>query len=434
MNVYIWQPSFATKWPCDTWFHVPTEWEMSSLISIVSWNSTDYANYLHMPLAWNRNDTWTSYNQWIRMLYWTCTPSGTDEAKLLYFYTSASLSNARRVQGCSIRPFKDIPVTPDSTWTKLKDLWWNSWIYYKSSLWLISLSSDWTNWITISDKNLWATSVYYNANTLSESNCWKYYQWWNNYGFAWTWSVTTSNTKVNTTGYWPWNYYSGSTFILSSSSPYDWSSTQNDNLWWWTDGNIQINTELKNAYIGGVYEYSYDFRGKTKTQVTNDWWSAWTWDSWTSCWSNWLYQTSNQSWWRLIRQFNVDMSNAKKITMSAQIYASNTSSWWCTWSIATSSARANNTAVYIGNDAKNMQVAWTVTTINPTLSLNTYKWEYIIDLENKTATVTFLTWSTYTNTISITDSQINTIRNNNIYWPILVWNYGYLQTVSITVN
>lgn len=66
---------------------------------------------------------------------------------------------------------------------------------------------------------------------MSEANCWKYYQWGNNYGFPWTWSVTTSSTQVDASSYWPWNYYSSSTFI--AVSVWDWSSVRNDNLWWW---------------------------------------------------------------------------------------------------------------------------------------------------------------------------------------------------------
>jgi predicted membrane-bound spermidine synthase len=33
-----------------------------------------------------------------------------------------------------------------------------------------------------------------------------------------------------------------------------------------------VKKELKNDYIGKVYEYSYDFRNKTTTQVQNDGW------------------------------------------------------------------------------------------------------------------------------------------------------------------
>lgn len=110
------------------------------------------------------------------------------------------------------------------------------WIYHNERLGLISMSADWNTWYTIMDKNLWATTVFNTGDTLSEANCWNYFQWWNNYGFAWTGAVTTSNTKVDASTYWPWNHYSSSTFITVSESPYDWSSVQNDNLWWWVTG------------------------------------------------------------------------------------------------------------------------------------------------------------------------------------------------------
>lgn len=111
-------------------------------------------------------------------------------------------------------------------------------IYHSPNLWLISLSSDWTNWITIADKNLWATQVYNDGDTLSEANCGKYFQWWNNYGFPFTWAVTTSNTRVNAQNYWPWNYYSSSTFITIAN----WDNSNNINLWWgttWTNTAMQ---------------------------------------------------------------------------------------------------------------------------------------------------------------------------------------------------
>lgn len=103
------------------------------------------------------------------------------------------------------------------------------WIYHNPDLWLISLSDDWENWITISDKNLWATIVYNDWDDLSEENCGWYFQWWNNYCFSFTWTVTTDNNQVDTTWYWPWNYYNDNTYIVWSN---DWSSIQNDDLWW----------------------------------------------------------------------------------------------------------------------------------------------------------------------------------------------------------
>ena len=106
-----------------------------------------------------------------------------------------------------------------------------AWIYRNQTEWIISLSSDGTTWITIADKNLWATQVYNSWDTLSQANSGNFYQRWNNYGFPFTWATTTSSTQVNASTYWPWNYYSSGTFITSSN--YYWDSSQNWNLWWW---------------------------------------------------------------------------------------------------------------------------------------------------------------------------------------------------------
>ena len=113
-----------------------------------------------------------------------------------------------------------------------------AWIYHNATLWLISLSSNGSTWITIADKNLGATQVYNAWNTLSEANCGKYYQWWNNYGFPFTWSVTTSWTQVDARSYWPWNYYSSSTYIMYN----DIYTTDVPNLWGavtWTNEAMQ---------------------------------------------------------------------------------------------------------------------------------------------------------------------------------------------------
>ena len=109
------------------------------------------------------------------------------------------------------------------------------WIYHNSTLWLISLSSDWTNWFTISDKNLGATTFYNDGDTLSEANCGYYYQWGNCYWFAFSWTLSVSTSTVNAQNYWPWNYYTNSTW--RNVVPRD--SSQNPNLWWWTTGTVE---------------------------------------------------------------------------------------------------------------------------------------------------------------------------------------------------
>ena len=270
MNVYIHKPVNYSdmQWPCASWFHVPTKDEWLSIYNIWTslwWGSSDGTNFwisLKLPFSGARNwETWNIENQWeyCRQRCSTHSTNYADRGFWFWFWASLifSIVEGYTSNWWSIRPFKDTPVEPTLSWTKL--YWTNIeswWIFWNSSDWIISLSSDGTTWITISDKNLWATTVWNSWDTLSETNCGKYYQRWNNYWFAWTWATTKSSTKVNTIGYWPWNYYSSSTFITGVSSSYDWSSIQNDNLRWWVSWPFKIN-ELKNAYIGEApYEWN----------------------------------------------------------------------------------------------------------------------------------------------------------------------------------
>ena len=246
----------AMQWPCPFGYHIPTKAERENVLSIWSalWGGTsDGINFgiaLKLPLAWIRSwTTWDQIYNWQNWEYWSCTalaePDHWNYLAGILDFSSSSIGTRRteRTTWASIRPFKHVAVWPNTLWTKL---YWVSidegWIFWSASDWLISLSSDWINWITISDKNLWATVVWDNNDASSQANCWTYFQRWNNYGFAWTWAITTSSTTVDASGYWPWNYYSSNTFITGIV---DWSSVQNDNLRWWTIGvvpNAIINT------------------------------------------------------------------------------------------------------------------------------------------------------------------------------------------------
>lgn len=239
----------AMRWPCPEGFHIPQSSERVALCWILTttfWlanNGNTVKTYLKMPFAGTRyNSSSDVCCQGTDGAYWSSTAATSGQRYFLYS-TSSSLTpqnadNAAR--GFSIRCFKDEPVVPDDTWTELYEdpnaTWWTawpSWIYHNITLWLISISWDGETRITIADKNLWATAVYNDWNTLSQTNCGTYFQWGNNYWFAWTGSLTTSNTRVNTTWYWPWNYYSSNTFITISSSPRNWSNVENANLRWW---------------------------------------------------------------------------------------------------------------------------------------------------------------------------------------------------------
>lgn len=119
-----------------------------------------------------------------------------------------------------------------TTWT---DLNWNSFKY-----WTITIEHDWES-ITMMDRNLWATT----NNTNSNGSFWYYYQRWNNYWFSSNLnSLTTWENLVDTSPYWPWNYYSRAIYnILPRNEAYarDRSTVRNDNLWWWSWDNFDNN-------------------------------------------------------------------------------------------------------------------------------------------------------------------------------------------------
>lgn len=249
--------NFATQWPSPDGFHVPSKdervalcWILTDTFGLADDGET-MVTYLKMPLAGLRHYASAGvYYQGTDACYWSSTAYSADDAYRLDFGWAGLNPQYRseRSDGFSVRCFKDTPVIPDSNWTTLYQGTWSAWIFRNSSLWLISVNWGWQTWFTIMDKNLWATTIYNDGDTLSQANCWNYYQRWNNYGFPWTWSVTTSSTQVDASGYWPWNYYSSSTFITMND---DWSSVQNDNLWWWVTWNVPMleEKEIKRVTI-----------------------------------------------------------------------------------------------------------------------------------------------------------------------------------------
>lgn len=119
-------------------------------------------------------------------------------------------------------------------WNNIAQPIHTSGIYWSQAQWLITASSDWSNRITMADKNLWATTVYNYNDVETDANCGKLFQWWNNYAFDRWDPSNTSTTKVDASNYWPNNYYSSSTFI-KTTNPLDAhrDSSQNPNLRWW---------------------------------------------------------------------------------------------------------------------------------------------------------------------------------------------------------
>ena len=410
MGIYLWWPIIISdmQWPAPDGFHVPLSSEWVSLCWILTgtfWlasNATTMGTYLKMPMAGRReNDSATVNFVGSNGYYWSSTPYNTNSAYYLHFSRgSISQQNYLRAYGLSVRCFKNAPTVPTSSWTKLYWTSIESWgIFWNSALWLISLSSDWTTRITIMDKNLWATTVWNSWDTLSEANCGWYFQWGNNYVFPFTWSVTTSTTKRDTSAYWPWRYYRSSTFITWVA---DRSRVQNDNLWWWvSQWSTTKSVELKNAYIGEYYEYVYDFRNKTVAWIQSD---GWTFETTSNFYvdANGLYNSSN-TMRKII--YPVDVSNASKIT----IFSTTIGSWTRDCSVWLSSTWTEEAITYYYS-------GWISWYINPSttfgyVSIGNWTAEVTeeFDLVNKTVKYV-CPLANLNTTLTLTDTQIATIR------------------------
>lgn len=267
ISIWNYNSYSAMQWPAPTWYHIPSKNENVALVAAMTalWIDTSEGGcmktYLKMPFAGYRAASDAAVSQQGSRAYYRSSTVNTAAWVYDLFFRDNNLDaqdESHRSIGASIRCFKDTPVTPNSNWTTLYAWTWDAWIFHNTTDWLISISSDWTTWITIQDKNLWATVVYNDGDALAETNCWKYYQRWNNYGFAWTGAITTSSTQVDASNYWPWNYYSSSTFITVNTSPYDWSSVQNDNLWWWVTWVVTLNNAINNTWVLSVNWQTWD--------------------------------------------------------------------------------------------------------------------------------------------------------------------------------
>ena len=322
MSIYMWKEPIIVsdmKWPCDNGFHIPTDTEWTNLInawvSLWAWTNTwilNFTSMLKLPQMWAISwSSWTSkYDFWTYAYYW-CGTCNDSNANCL----NASSSNIRKrtsytANAMPIRAFKDTSITPDISWTTIYQWTWDAWIYHNSTLWLISISSDGTTRYTIQDKNLGATAIWNSGDTMSQDNCGNYYQRWNCYWFPFTWATSTSSNRPLVWDYWPTNYYTDSTFITVSSSPYNWMYSTNKDLWgwvsqwthseWWWDmepKKIYIRVEAQPITTAWIYHnsdlwlISLSSDGTTWLTIADkNLWATNVWDYWN------LYQWGNNYW------------------------------------------------------------------------------------------------------------------------------------------
>jgi len=224
-----------TQWPCPLWFHIPSEEEASNLVDFVSswWiTALKLSEFFNLPFAsFISSSTWEfdSNSAWVIWYIRTVTTDCENWLCTIFSQDSTYNSWMGKATGASIRPFKDEPVIPSgANWTEVYSSE-GFWIWHNATDGLISFMRYGT-YVTMADKNLWATTVYNYWDTLSAANCGNLYQYWNNNGFTWGENPSSTSTdQINDSVYWPDNYYNSSTFIYGNNA---WGSSCNRNLWW----------------------------------------------------------------------------------------------------------------------------------------------------------------------------------------------------------
>ena len=131
MAIYTTWTNDAMQWPCDSWFHIPTNDEWIALYNLwitlgawTSWVGSWINTYLKAPYAWYRDAQSSNVgNQWSYAHYWTSTASSQTSWHSYYFWfrdwNVYSNSTYWEWAWCSVRPFKNEAVQPDSSRTKL---------------------------------------------------------------------------------------------------------------------------------------------------------------------------------------------------------------------------------------------------------------------------------------------------------------------------
>ena len=266
-----------TQWPCPKGFHIGSKDEWQSLINYLTalwvYNVSDITTVLNIPSAYYlaRSNGSLETRYWIAR-YWTSTMTsntvawawGIDQNPVIVFQEDKPWN------AFSIRPFKDEPVIPDSSWTEFP-----YWVFKNTTLWLISIQNA-SNWITISDKNLWATNVWDKG---------LYYQFWNNHWFTVSPSSYVTSKPTFSDEYWPQNPYNSSQFVRVSSGNNWFNGTCND-IWWWVNPTWSW-TQVKD--VQEIYIWSTKIRPAMRLVLQ--------WNGWNVYEENGEYIFTDEMWW-----------------------------------------------------------------------------------------------------------------------------------------
>ena len=115
-NDNAWTATAAWKWPCATWYHIPSNVQWAWIISSWWWaNSNDLSAWLKLPLAWFKSwNEWVVRSQGAYWNYWSSTAlldprhSRTAAYRLwLWAWTITTWQESYRTYAFSVRCIKD---------------------------------------------------------------------------------------------------------------------------------------------------------------------------------------------------------------------------------------------------------------------------------------------------------------------------------------
>lgn len=168
------------------------------------------------------------------------------------------------------------------------------------------------------------------------------------------------------------------------------------------------------------YQYSYDFRDKSTTILTNDGWTISS-TSGMSFNSDWIYLNGAYTP-NIHRDLWVSLNDAKYIKYIMNWKFIWDAGMWCT--LITRVGTDDNTQNWLANN-KNSSVAsvWWYIQGTRTFKQNISAWNYVqslkFDLENKTMLLD-VNWNTYTWTL--TDANVTALKTNNNL-KLYLWQY-----------
>ena len=456
--------------PCSEGFHIPLDFEWVNVSNILHWFWMSYMDIvadLHLPIAW-----WRIPNDWTfssNSAYYRCSKvfNGGHLWQCFRIDThtwTAVVTTQGEDTGWSLRPFHDWFVVPNSNWTAIRSSW-DGWIFWNQTDWLISITSNGISGYTIADKNVWATVVYNNWNTLSEANCWKFFQWWNNYWFPYSWNITTSSTKVNTTWYWPGNYYYSSTFITNIELWTSWMNPINPNLRWWVTWIQYHIAKVKEVYYNTTKiwpKYSQiviesDLTNSTLYSLQNDWWTNIYSSTGTyrlnSNWFAWPEQNNIQAiLYKDISEYIDEINEVKNLSLEFDAYGENDTysgrvECWLRNAVTWSSVYSNIIMWYSSSSSYRYTTInwWPPATTNKTTVNRNWLYHIIFTYNIDTGVVSWnITQSgssVYSKTYTVSENTRTQIKNNIkiLYfstnrWGNPAWDTTYIKNVKLIVN